>query len=72
MYAGHHMIMNPTYYEKVFDNKVNYNAKIINLSDRSASSVNKISKELNSQDAAQTFNLIKLKQQLTPAQTTSS
>lgn len=48
------MIMNPTYYEKVFDNKVNYNAKIINLSDRSASNVNKVSKELNSQDAAQT------------------
>lgn len=46
--------MNPTYYEKVFDNKVNYNAKIINLSDRSASNVNKVSKELNSQDAAQT------------------
>ncbi|MGZ9412660.1 ABC transporter permease [Staphylococcus epidermidis] len=54
MYAGHHMIMNPTYYEKVFDNKVNYNAKIINLSDRSASNVNTVSKELNSQDAAQT------------------
>lgn len=48
------MIMNPTYYEKVFDNKVNYNAKIINLSDRSASNVNKVSKELNSQDTAQT------------------
>lgn len=48
------MIMNPTYYKKVFDNKVNYNAKIINLSDRSASNVNKVSKELNSQDAAQT------------------
>ncbi|WP_226386140.1 ABC transporter permease [Staphylococcus sp. Marseille-Q1834] len=54
MYAGHHMIMNPTYYEKVFDNKVNYNAKIINLSDRSASNINNVSKELNSQDAAQT------------------
>lgn len=54
MYAGHYMIMNPSYYAQTFNKKVNYNAKIINLSDRSASNINTVSKTLNSQDIAQT------------------
>ncbi|MEX2955266.1 FtsX-like permease family protein [Staphylococcus pasteuri] len=54
MYAGHYMVMNKQYYEKAFDKDIDYNAKILNLKDRSASNINKVSSELNEQDASQT------------------
>ena len=54
MYAGHYMVMNKQYYEKAFDKDIDYNAKILNLKDRSAPNINKVSSELNEQDASQT------------------
>ncbi|WP_105994071.1 FtsX-like permease family protein [Staphylococcus simulans] len=54
MYAGHDIIMDSSYYNKTFDKKVTYNAKIINLKDRSNQNINKVSRDLNSQDAAMT------------------
>lgn len=40
--------------KKAFDKDIDYNAKILNLKDRSASNINKVSSELNEQDASQT------------------
>ena len=54
MYAGHDVIMDSSYYQKAFDKKVKYNGKIINLKDRSDKNINKVSRDLNSQDAAMT------------------
>ena len=54
LYVGHDVVMNSAYYHKVFGQPVKYNAKILNLHDRSAASIDRVSGQLNSQQAAVT------------------
>ncbi|HIZ95125.1 MAG TPA: FtsX-like permease family protein [Candidatus Ligilactobacillus excrementavium] len=54
MYAGHDVVLNSNYYQKVFGKKVEYNAKMLNLKDRSSKNIDRVSRQLNKQDAAVT------------------
>ncbi len=54
MYAGHDVVLNSNYYQKVFGKKVEYNAKMLNLKDRSSGNIDWASRQLNKQDAAVT------------------
>ncbi|MHD0396341.1 ABC transporter permease [Staphylococcus simulans] len=54
MYAGHDIVMDSSYYKKVFDKDLKYNAKILNLKDRSNKNIDQVSRDLNAQDAAMT------------------
>ncbi len=54
MYAGHDIVLNSNYYQKAFDKKVKYNAKMLNLKDRSSKNIDRVSRQLNKQDAAVT------------------
>lgn len=54
MYVGHDVILDSSYYHKVFGKQVVYNAKILDLKDRSANNIDQVSRKLNSQTAAVT------------------
>lgn len=54
MYAGHDLLLSGSYYRKVFGKKIAYNAQILNLKDRSAANIDRVSRQLNSQKAAVT------------------
>lgn len=54
MYAGHNVVLNSKYYQKIFGKKIEYNAKILNLKDRSSKNIDRVSRQLNKQDAAVT------------------
>lgn len=54
MYAGHDIVLSSRYYRQVFGKQVKYNAQILNLKDRSAHNIDRVSRTLNSQAAAVT------------------
>ncbi|WP_125588838.1 ABC transporter permease [Companilactobacillus jidongensis] len=54
MYAGHDIYMNSIYYNKIFKQAITYNSIMMNFKNRSASNIDKISRQLTTQHASVT------------------